>query len=502
MGMTLAGCNPNFNDDSSVNPDVPGSSEDSSHSGGSSGGGSASEDSSESEGGDSESESGGGDSSESSEEPTHTHTYPSTPQFVADPDYMSYRKGYNDYHCTYPGCDEVKREIVYYTKAEMLTLMNTFINGKTYFDLFEAKQDLINNNYPIVDALTESTYFGYDLDNNRIALSSDTSVSKFVSFREKVVNNMDEIEIARSNIDADASSYSSIKLARDIDVGYTIAINSQNPIEVNLNGHILNNTMNNEPAIKISKGNATKPVVAIKNGTIQTKELSGFDMNKSPACVSLIDADKVRISNVTLNNRAERGYAYIDFASKVTNASVKINNSTINSKIVAICIQTNTNNIKDNNINGVVVVNGGTSTFTGNTIDATNVQKGLDQEANRLITCQELYEKCEDVYVTENRNTYMLTSTDAILIYDRRSTSSTYANPEVTITNNTLKCKVGTNNTPYGYAVRYMDLNFDPNLTSNSNDLGLIIVDNNTCTYCSSDEPLNQAGGYIYWEAE
>ena len=304
------------------------------------------------------------------------------------------------------------------------------------------------------------------------------------------------------DIDADARSYSSIKLGQDIDVDYTIAINSQNPIEINLNNHTLNNIMNNEPAIKISKGNLIKPVVAIKNGTIQTKELEGFYMTESPSCVSLIDADKVRISNVTLNNRAERGYTYIDFANKNTNASVKINNSTITSKIVAICIQTNTNNIKDNNINGVVVVNGGTSTFTGNTIDATNVQKGLDQEANRLITCPELYEKCHDVYVTENRNTYMLTSTDAILIYDRRSASGTYGSPEVTITNNTLKCKVGSGNTPYGYAVRYMDLAFDSTISENSHSLGSIVVENNVCPYCSSTSPLNSAGGYIYWEAE
>jgi len=502
MGMTLASYNPVFNDDSSVEPSSQDSSGGSSSTSESSEGGDTST-TETSSGSESESESESSSSSESSsEEPGHNHQYPSTPTvFIDDPDYMQYIKGYNEYHCTYPGCTEVKQETVYYTKVEMLELMNSFIDGKSYFDLFEVKQDLINNNYPIVDALTETNYFGYDLDNNCVALSSDTSVSRFVSFREKVVNNIDEFDIARADIDADATSYSSIKLVADIDVNHTIAINSQNPLEINLNGHTLDNLMNNEPAIKISKGNATKPIVAIKNGTIQTKELTGFDMNKSPSCISLIDADKVRISNTTLNNCAERGYAYIDFANKATNASVKINNSTISSKIVAICIQTNTNNIKDNNINGVVVINGGTSTFTGNSVDATNVQKGLDQEANRLITCPELYEKCHDVYVTENRNTYMLTSTDAILIYDRRSASSTYANPEVTITNNTLKCKVGSDNTPYGYAVRYMDLDFDPNLSDNSVDLGLITVENNTCTYCSSSEPLNQAGGYIYWEA-
>lgn len=505
LGLALSACNPVFNDDSSVEPSSQDSSGGSSYTSESSEGRdtSTTETSSGSESGsESESESESSSSSEgSSEEPGHNHHYPSTPTaFIDDPDYMSYVKGYNEYHCTYPGCTEVKQETVYYTKAEMLELMNSFINEKSYFDLFEVKQDLIDNNYPIVDALTETNYFGYDLDNNRVALSSE-NVANFISFKEKEVSTLSELVSEISNIDADASLYSSIKLLNNIDVNQVISVNSAHPIEINLNNKIISNLMDNEPAIKVSKGNATKPVVAIKNGTIQTKEISGFNLDKSPACISLIDANSLRVTKVTLSNRAERGYAYIDFVNKSTNALVKINNSTINSKIVAICIQTNTNNIKDNNINGVVVINGGTSTFTGNTIDATNVQKGLDQEANRLITCPELYEKCHDVYVTENRNTYMLTSTDAILIYDRRSTSSTYANPEVTITNNTLKCKVGDDSTPYGYAVRYMDLDFDPNLSDNSVDLGLITVENNTCTYCSSSEPLNQAGGYIYWEA-
>ena len=263
----------------------------------------------------------------------------------------------------------------------------------------------------------------------------------------------------------------------------------------------MNNTQDNAPTIKISKGNAGKPFVVIKDGTIQTKVIEGYDMTKSPSCIQLIDAETLRITNMTLNNRAERGYAFIDYPDVRSDSRVIINNSTIRSTIVALCIQTNEYDIRDNMIYGVVVINGGEVNIHNNVIDVTNVQKGLDQEANRLITSQEIYERCYDVYVTGDKDGYMLTSTDSILIYDRRSTHSTYDNPTVTIENNVLKCKVGDNDTPFGYGIRYMDLNFDPNKTQNGFDLGIIHIGDNDYTYCDNDAPFNVPGGYTIFEA-
>ncbi len=505
--MGLAACNPNFEKDSSseissvVSSSVDSSEDISSSSGSTSESGSNSTSTSEGSS-ESSSESSSGSSSESSsqsssEEPTHEHEYSPTPIFVENIDYMTYRKGYNEYHCTHSGCSEKKVVEVKYTKAEMLELMNAFIATQNPFDPFEIKQLLIDNNYPIVDNLSTTPYFVYDLGTNKVALN--TTSTNYVSFREKSVANATELQNEIINVGADASSYASIKLANDIDLSETISINSANPVEINLNGHKVNNLMDNKPAFKVTKANE-KPRVTIVNGTIETKSISGFDLTKSPSCISMIDAEKVRITNMVLNNRAERGYAYIDFLNKATNAEVKINNSTINSTIVAVCIQTNTNYILNNNITGVVVVNGGVSTFTGNTVDASNVQSGLEQEATRLITSQELYGYCQEVYVTENRDSYMLTATDAILIYDRRSIHSSYANPEVTITNNTLKCKVGTGNVPYGYGVRYMDLNFDPSLTENSQQQGLIVVEDNTYPY-EDTQSTTHAGAYNIWSA-
>ena len=205
MGMTLAGCNPNFNDSSSVGPDSKtsdssgevssSSSEDTSgeetsttENTSSGGGQSTTEDTSSSESGGSSSSSETPPGPGPGPEPSHTHDFSDGPHFETNVDYMTYRKGYNIYKCTYPGCEETTQEEVKFTKAEMLDLMNAFIDGKTYYDIFEAKQDLIDNNYPIVDALSATEYFGYDLTNNRVALSTDTSVTNFVSYREKVVN--------------------------------------------------------------------------------------------------------------------------------------------------------------------------------------------------------------------------------------------------------------------------------------------------------------------------
>ena len=439
------------------------------------------------------------------------HSYGDAVLDTSTEDISQYIKG--TYKRTCSVCGHIHAEPAYYTKEEMCDLMNTYLLDKEYFDVFELRDDLIAHNYPVVDTLSAQQSYGYDTVAKKVAIHNGTTVTypsgctvnNFVSFREKIVYSLGELEDAIQDVGADATAFSSIKVANNITVTHSIAVNSQNPVEIDLDGHTLSNITDSSSTIRITKANNSKPVVVIKNGTIMTKDITGFDLYKSPSCVSLIDANSLRLSSLTLNNRAERGYAYIDYADKSLTANVKIENCDITSKIVAICVQTNNNLIKNNTITGVMVINGGTSVIEDNTIDASLVQVGLDREANRFIASVELYNTCRDVYVTDCRDTYMLTTTDAILIYDRRSAHATYGNPTVTIERNTLKCKISSGDIPYGYGVRYMDLAFDESLPENSLDLSLINVategvNANTFTYF---DPLSEvgAGGYACWEA-
>lgn len=438
------------------------------------------------------------------------HTYGTPVLDDSTKDVANKVKGKYVYTCE--TCDYSYEEVAYYTAQELCDLMNTYLVGKEYFDVFELRDDLVAHNFPAVSELEADEYFGYDLAHNLVAVSDGDSVTypaaasyaKFVPFKEETVTDEASLMAAVQSISSGDKLYSSIKLNNNISISHSVVLNSSYPIEINLAGYTLDSVMDNAAAIKVSKANEDKPVVAIKGGTIQTKVINGYDMEKSPSCVTLIEAESLRISNVTLNNRAERGYAYIDFPDYRYTTRVKINDSTINSKIVGICIQTNENLIDHNTINAAIVINGGSTMISNNTVDVTNIQEGLDKEATELITAQYLYEACKDYYIDRGYNTYMVTATDAILIYDRRSESGTYSNPEVVIDNNVLKCKLGDDNvTPYGYGVRYMDLKFDNSLAHNSYDLGIIdIKDNNEYSYCLEASAYQAAGGYLVWEAD
>ena len=509
MGMTLAGCNPNFNDDSSVSPDVPGSSEDSSHSGGSSGGGgSTSEDTSSSEDtSESESESGSGsDSSESSsEEPTHTHTYSDTPtRFDSEPDYMQYIKGYDVYVCTHTDCDEEKKETVYYTKSEMLSLMNTFVASKSYIDPFEVREDLVSNNYPIIDKLTATEYFGFDLDTNKVALSSDTSVSHFLSFKEKSVSNLTELAAAFAEVESSTHSYSTIKLTSNLTTTQPILIDFANLFQLDLGGHTIDYTPQSGSAIRITNHITDKPDVVITNGTIQTKQMSGFNMDQTPKCVYFENGNSLRLSGVTLNNRAERGYAYADYPSSTGTAKVTIKKCTINSPVIGVCIQTNDNKVIENTINGSVVINGGDTLVSKNKINTSNIT-AVDVTHDTFIDNTEFAYVCEGYFVDEvasdtKYDTYMVTTVDAILIMDRRSTLGTYHLSSVTAEYNELTVR-STNAGAFGYGIRYIDFDFDPSQAENHRDdihIGDDLTgDDNIYKSLSGSEAYNQPGGYI-----
>ena len=413
-----------------------------------------------------------------------------SPVFNSDPNYSIYKKGVNVYTCSV--CGYKKEEIVYYTKAEMATLMNEYIEDKIYFDVFEIRDDLILEGFPVVD-------FAYDLSNGNIVISNPTNEA-LVSFKETKVSTLIELKDAISAI-ATGADYSVINVLNDLDVDETISINSSKPIQINLKGHTLNNLQEELPCIRLTRGNLQKPMVALTNGKIQTPDLSGFNLEKRSSCVMMLDAESLRLSDLTLDNRAERGYAYIDYPENTTNAKVMIRDCTITSKVVALCIQANTNVIMDNNIQGVVVVNSGHNVIKNNVIDATNVQKGLESEATRLITCTEFYIVCKDVYPVQGYDGFMITSTDAILIFDRRSVNGTYPSPQVVISDNILKCKLGEGNNPLGYGIRYLDLAFDASISENGYSKGYIMIESNTYSYCE-DEPFMNPGGYIIYEAD
>ena len=426
------------------------------------------------------------------------HTF-GTPVFVSDEDLATYRKGYNVYTCSV--CGYEKQEVVYYTMPQMAELMNAHLDNYAAYDPFDARDELIENSFPVMRSTSEDYLFAYDLDNDEIIIyDNGDEVGNIVVFAQKEVSNVTDLEKALKEIDA-GTNYSSIVLTSNLQVEAPISVNAAHPVDLNLNEYTIDNLQNNEAAIKITKGNTNEPVVLIRNGAIRTKEISGFDMTKSPSCVKVVDAESVRLENLDLINRAERGYAYIDYPDYRGDAKVLIRDCNISSTLVAICIQANDNVILSNNIVGVVLLNSGKTQVLENTIDVTNIQKGMDQEATRLIYCAELYNVCNDLFKTEGYDTYMLTSTDSILIYDRRSINGTFPSPEVTITDNTLMCKKGADNAPYGYGIRYMDLAFDTSIATNAFESGKIVINDNTYSYCLEGGPFNTAGGYYIYKA-
>ena len=417
--------------------------------------------------------------------------------FTEQVDLSTYKKGYNTYTCV---CGFSYTEDVYYTKDEMCSLMNDYIEGKSYEDVFKVKDDLLSLNYPLIDNLSSANYFAYDLEEDAIVVMNDESLtSRYVPYREKIVSSAEALREELSAIEYGAS-YSMLKLDSDLTIDSSLIISTVKPLEINLNGHTIDYTAETEGAIRIVRGNGL-PSVVIKEGTIRTKVIEGMDISKSPDCIKVVEADYLRLSSVNLVNRAERGYGYIDYPNKKSAANVLVEDCTISSPIVAVCIQTNHNLFKGNTVTGVTVINGGTSSLLNNTFDASLVQKGLDREATELVSNYELATAANGVYSEASQDTFMVTSTDAIIIYDRRSPLSTYSNPVVNIENNVLKCKVGDNDVPFGYGIRYLDLNIDPLLGMNSFDKSYIKIEENTYTYCQG-APYQAPGGYYIYEAE
>lgn len=435
-----------------------------------------------------------------------SHNY-GTPKFtpLETPDYMNYKKGTYTYTCSV--CGYSYDEEAKYSKQEMCDLMNQYISDKSYFDVFEMRDDLAKK-YPVTDSLSASRYFGYDTALKKIVIFEDGVViypetknsADFVSFRVLEVSTLVDLKNAVNAISGGSKSYSIIKLGADIETDTSIVLNSRYPMELNLNNHTINYTAENNGAIRVDKIFYQRPTLAITNGTIQTKDIDGFDyLSKSPSCVALYEAVSLRLTGLTLNNRAERGYSFIDSFDSWGVAELKISDCVFNSKIVALCLQANNNFVSNNQINGAVIINGGKTSFNNNVVDVTTIQEGLEKEATAFVSNSELYSTCKDIYVTKGYDTFMVNATDAVVIYDRRSSHSTYSSPEVNIIDNVLKCKYK-NNTVYGYGIRYMDLNLDPNAEDNSETLGLLRgFDNNTYSYCISDNAYLAEGGYCYY---
>lgn len=391
--------------------------------------------------------------------------------------------------------------------------MNDFIKNKSFFDIFEIKQALVDAGYNVVAKEDATEYFGYDKTTNKVAYFKNNEVvfptsnvkENFYSFKDKSVGDLDSIYSAMAESNESPWLYTSLKLTADIQLNQTtnnIVINNSQPIEINLNGHKIDGGsmdtayLNGYNIKCINKDG----VVAIVNGAIETFEKSGFDWHYSPACVSLIEGKSLRITNCTLKNKAERGYSFIDNPKADSNPLCMINDCTIESKIVGICIQKGNYIVDHNTVKGTVVINGGKSVVTRNNISAQNIVN----DANRLITDEEILEECQN-YKLDGYDTFMLTSPDAILIYDRRSINGTYGSPEVLINNaNTLTCKATTSEA-CGYGVRYMDLNFDTTITQSSHDRGKIIVDIETNIFTNLEaghtSPVGIKGGVEYFEA-
>lgn len=429
------------------------------------------------------------------------HSY-GDPVFTDEHDYMTYKKGINTYTCS---CGHQKEETVYYSRSEMLALMNEFIDGKIYFDIFEIRADLIENNFPIVDDDNEVEYYGFDTFNNVLTTYNvNGDNSNFISFKEHEVTDLASLEAALAVVSNSVINYSTIKLTEDLEISEPILIDFANPVHIDLNGHLIDYTKDCNSAFKITRHLFDYPTVAFTNGAIQTKELSGYDMEQTPKCIYFEYGESIRLTNMVLNNRAERGYAYADYPDSSSEANVKINECAISSVVIGVCLQTNNNIIQNNLIFGSVIVNGGEALIIDNIISTAHLLNTLDTTETDFVESAWFVVVCREVYINAaaedpRYDKYMVSSADCILIYDRRSAASTYLLGEVRIEGNELTCKASEAGA-VGFGIRYIDLNFDPLQENNHVDY-IHIDDNNIYHSLEGNDPVNIRGGYTLYLA-
>lgn len=424
-------------------------------------------------------------------------------EFIEEPNYMTYYKGYYKYTCSICG-KEVIGESVYYTKNEMCDLMNDALGSYNRVDVFETRDYLAELGFPIIDSLDEELYFGYDETSYGVVVTDGTSIlypneidnlDTFVSYREIEASSVNEVKNAMQEIYSGNKSYSTVKLTSDIVLDSTtgpIYDNAPYPIQFDLNGHsvttkALANGGLNDYMFKVNNENA---YIVIKNGTIETFEDSGVDLTISPACVGVLGGSYVHLHDLHMINRALRGYSYIDSPYLNSGIIVNIDNNVIDSIAVGLCIQRGNYDVQNNEINGLIVINGGYVSIINNVISSVDVHN----VANESITNEDLYLVARDRFT--GVDTIMVHAADPILIYDRRSAYSTYDSPYVTIEGNEFTVKTY-NEVILGYAVRYIDMELDPNKESNRNN---IIIDNNIYNNIPSGPVEDVYGGYSFYQ--
>ena len=388
------------------------------------------------------------------------------------------------------------------TEIELCDFMNSELSSKSFFDVFEPKDYLLSRGYHLLNELSDEKSYGYCKDLNKIVIytSSNTitypsdAIGKSVfSYKEKEVSNIAQINSALSEINTGSANYTGIKFANDITLYRsmgTLEITTDKPVQINLNGHKL--VAEDSFYSYCIKVNGANSIVAIKDGEIVTPLSSGYDMKYTSSCVAALKAKTVRVSNSTLTNNTERGYAYIDSPKISDTYKLKLNNNTINSPIVSVCIQNGVNELYKNTINGNVSINGGTTSIDECTINCEDVAFTVEDNP---INNDYIRTICDTIFNDESgeMKAYIVSGPDAITILDRRSKDTLYTSPKVSVSNSTLYafCK---NNNVYGYGLRYVDLGFD---TSKDPSREYIeVANNNTSPCCGTATKLEQIGGY------
>ncbi len=382
--------------------------------------------------------------------------------------------------------------------------MNEELAGKSFFDVFEIKEYLYSKNFDPELKFETDKFFGYDLASEKVVIytiengieyPSNLKTHKYVSFQTRSVATLSELTTAVIAIGTGEANYSSIKLNADISISSSrIGLNSAYPIELDLNNHKIETTTHRGDIIAVNNSNG---IVAIKNGTISTIDYDLRDhLNVYPSCVFVESAKTARVTNCVLNSRAQRGYGILD-ALECGGARLKINNDTINARLVAVATQKANYQIIDCTINGCVAINGGEVNISGGKISS---KFFFDEEQSPcFVTNQMVVDGILAYLETPNPlyDKYIYSSTDAVIVLDRRSEQSTYSSPIVSISGTRLVAYSEGNNV-YGYGFRYVDLNRDPN--KSTNNIAHISLDKVIYEKCTASSPKDAVGGYSFFE--
>ena len=389
--------------------------------------------------------------------------------------------------------------------------MNKEIKDKQFFDVFEIKDYLFEKGFNPELNFEISKYFGFDEAKGKVIIYTvkdgivypddcKSDVNNYVSFQTYTVNSIIALRAEITQISEGKVNYSTLKLGNDLEFSESesrIVLNSKRPLQIDLNQHKITSNKFNGYNFYVDDKDT---VISIVNGEISTITATGFDMSVAPSPMFVANAKTARISNCKLVCNAERGYCFIDSEKADASTKIKLNDNTMNATFIAVAIQSCNYIVEDCVIDGVVAVNGGSLNMTGCTVSA---KFSFNPDDKKEFVTNEAISEILLIYLKEWAQSkpyydhYVFSSTDAIIVLDRRSVKSTYKLGKVSISNTTMNAYTD-GSVVYGYGFRYVDLNNDPNQSTNNKD-NVTLSKNNYPKCSSTGSASGQPGGYSYY---